>query len=188
MALASSYKKRHGPNLSENSKWHQGYFIPTKNPKKCLTKENIFRSSWEQSFMMWCDSSDKVVRWASEPIKVPYRNPIGNLEYCKKNNLNPKDPKNWSVNNYWTDFWCELLGADGKIQKIFIEIKPYAQTQKPEPITTGATLKEYRSYNHNAQTYLQNMAKWAAAKRYFEERGCVFAVWTERTLEKLGCL
>ena len=73
-------------------------------------------------------------------------------------------------------------------KKIFIEIKPYEQTQKPDPIFEGAKLKEMKAYNRKAETYLVNMAKWDAAKKYFNARGCDFAVFTERTLAKLGIL
>jgi hypothetical protein len=90
--------------------------------------------------------------------------------------------------NYYTDFWMEVRSKDGSIKKIFIEIKPYEQTQKPEPIFEGAKLKEMKAYNRKAETYLVNMAKWDAAKKYFNARGCDFAVFTERTLAKLGIL
>lgn len=184
----SAYKRYHKPNTSDKSKWLQGYFTPTKHPEKCLTKINEYRSSWELKFMELCDRSPKIIRWASEPIKIPYYNPVKNLEYCKKNNLDPRDKRNWARANYWTDFWIELLQADGKTKKIFIEIKPKSQTQKPKPINESAGLKEYKRYNREAQTYLVNMAKWDAAKKYFESKGCYFSVFTEDTLRKLGCV
>jgi hypothetical protein len=130
----------------------------------------------------------KIKRWASEPISIKYRNPVANLEYCKKNGLDTKDPRNWKISNYHTDFWIEVLGDDGSIKKIFIEIKPYNQTQPPKPIPANAKLKEQRRYAREASTYLVNKAKWVAAKEYFAKRGCEFSVFTEKTLEKLGCL
>lgn len=185
--MANNYKNRNKPNLSENSKWSQGYFYPT-NKEKCLSGVNIFRSSWEESFMKWCDRNPAVVRWASEPISIKYMNPVANLEYCKKNNLNPKDPRNWKLSNYFVDFWVEIKSKNGNIKKIFIEIKPYSQTLPPDPITSKSSLKEQKSYCHIAETYLMNKAKWDAAKKYFNERGADFCVFTEHTLEKLGCL
>lgn len=183
----SGYKNFNKPNMSENARWQQGYFNPI-NRDKCLSKENIYRSSWELSFCQWCDRNPKIKRWASEPISIKYRNPVANLEYCKKNGLDTKDPRNWKVSNYHTDFWIEVLGDNGSIKKIFIEIKPYNQTQPPKPIPANAKLKEQRRYAREASTYLVNKAKWVAAKEYFAKRGCEFSVFTEKTLEKLGCL
>lgn len=173
--------------MNENAKWHQGYYFPI-NKEKCLSTTNIYRSSWEESFMRWCDRNPAVVQWASEPISIKYRNPVSNLDYCKRNNLNPRDPRNWKVANYWTDYWIALKGKDGVVKKVFIEIKPYSQTLKPDPIAASAPLKEQRAYNRAAETFLVNKAKWEAAKKYFNDRGCEFSVFTERTLEKLGCL
>lgn len=173
--------------MSENAKWHQGYFHPT-NPEKCLSKTNVYRSSWEQSFMSWCDRNPLIERWASEPVSVQYKNPVTNLEYCKKNGLDPKDPKNWKTSNYWTDFWIELKQKDGSIKKIFIEIKPYSQTQPPKAVNESAPLKEQKRFIREAETYAVNKAKWTAAKAYFNQRNCDFVVFTEHTLEKLGCL
>lgn len=183
----SSYKNRNRPNMSENAKWHQGYFKPSK-PEKCLSTTNVYRSSWELKFMEWCDRNPLIERWASEPVSVQYKNPVSNLEYCKKNGLNPKDPKNWKLANYWTDFWIELRQKDGTIKKIFIEIKPYSQTQPPKVVNESAPLKEQKRFIREAETYAVNKAKWQAAKTYFNQRGCDFVVFTEKTLEKLGCI
>lgn len=185
-SVASSYKRRHKPNMNENAKFRQGYYTSTSG--KCLTRENIYRSSWEIGFYEWCDRTPAVVRWASEPIAVEYRNPVGNLEYCAKNKLDPNDPRNWPIARYYTDAWIELQGSDGKIRKIFVEIKPYCQTQRPQPVPSDAPLRQQKAFNRAARIYLQNSAKWAAAKKYFESRGAEFMVFTEHTLEKLGIL
>ena len=79
-----------------------------------------------------------------------------------------------------------MASPNGRIRKIFIEIKPFAQTQQPKPINESATIKEHRRYNREAETYLVNCAKWAAATKEFQSRGAEFMVVTERTLKKLG--
>lgn len=85
--------------------------------------------------------------------------------------------------------WIELAKKDGNgVRKIFIEIKPYAQTVKPEQPKPGAKMKEIKAYNLAAMTYLTNQAKWEAANKYFNERGCEFIIVTEHTLKKLGIL
>ena len=181
--MNDAYKKQHKP--SAKSKFHQGYFTP-KHPEKCLSRENVYRSGWEYFFMRYCDDSPAIVRWASEPVKVQYRNPVANMEYCVKNHLDPKNPINWKVCNYYTDFWVEMQTAQGGIRKIFIEIKPFSQTQPPKPINESATLKEHKRYNREAETYLVNNAKWQAATAEFQKRGAEFMVVTEKTLKKLG--
>lgn len=182
-----NYKMRNRPNKSEKAKYHQGQFVPS-HPEKCLTRVNIYRSEWELRFMEYCDRTATIVKWGSEPFSIPYRNPVTNLEYCKKNGLNPQDPRNWKLANYYVDFFIQVRQKDGTEKRIFIEVKPYAQTQPPKPINEGAKLKEQRRYCHDAQTYLVNKEKWKAAIAFFKARGCDFQVFTERTLEKLGCM
>lgn len=189
MEINQIYKQKHRPILSDKSKYHQGYYIP-KNPEKWLTQIIQYRSSWEYLFCRWCDDNPQVLKVASEPIGVKYLDPCGNLEYCMKNNLDPNDPATWKERTYYTDFWIELADdskPDGK-KRIFIEVKPYDQTQCPKPLTESATLKDHKAYNRAAQTYLTNMSKWTAAKKYFEARGAEFMVITERTLEQLGLM
>lgn len=183
------YKLQHAPKRSEKMKFHQGYFIPS-HPEKCLTAQNVYRSGWEFAFMRMCDETPGVLFWASEPLGVSYLDPCGNLEYCMKYNLNPNDPHNWKQRTYYTDFWIEVADEskpDGK-RRIFIEIKPYDQTQCPKPLSESATLKEHKAYNKAAQTYLTNKAKWEAAKKLCESRGAEFMVITERTLKQMGLL
>ena len=187
--MNDQYKRTHAPRKSENVKYHQGYYIP-EHPEKWLTKENVFRSSWEFLFCKWADQNPAVLKVASEPIGIKYLDPTGNLEYCMKHNLDPNNPQNWKPRTYYTDFWIEIADEtkpDGK-KRIFIEIKPYDQTQCPKPLIESATLKEHKAYNKAAQTYLTNVAKWQSAREYFKSRGAEFMVITERTLQQLGLL
>lgn len=187
--MNEQYKSKHRPVNNEKSKFHQGYYVPN-HPEKWLTLENIFRSSWEFQFMKWADENPQVLKVASEPIGVKYLDPTGNLQYCMEHKLDPNNPGNWKPRTYYTDFWIEVQDdtkPDG-VKRIFIEIKPYDQTQCPKPLSESATLKDHKAYNRAAQTYLQNQAKWTAAKRYFEERGAEFMVLTERTLSQLGLM
>ena len=48
-----------------------------KNAKKYIgNKDPIYRSSWEFTFMNFCDSHPNIINWASESIKIPYKNPL----------------------------------------------------------------------------------------------------------------
>ena len=184
------YKLHHKPiKNSDKVKFKQGYYKPT-NPEKCLTQIVIYRSGWEAKFCQWCDLNPNVVRWASEPIGIKYLNPISNMEYCMKNGLNPNDPHNWKVCNYYTDFWIELQDSNDPtiIKRIFIEVKPFDQTQCPKPLSESASLKERKAFNKAAETYLVHQQKWSDDKKYFNERGADFMVITEKSLQKLGLM
>lgn len=187
--MNEQYKLRHRPVISDKTKYHQGYYKPT-HPEKWLTQIIEFRSGWEYLFCKWADENPQILKVASEPIGIKYLDPCGNLEYCMKHNLDTNNPANWKQRTYYTDFWIEVADdtkPDGK-KRIFIEIKPYDQTQCPKPLSESATLKEHKAYNRAAQTYLTNQAKWTSAKKYFEERGAEFMVITERTLQQLGLM
>lgn len=188
--INQNYKLRHKPHQhSDKVKYYQGYYKPI-NPEKWITQIIEYRSGWEFKFCRWADMNPNVLKVASEPIGIKYLDPVGNLEYCMKYNLNPNDPHNWKERTYYTDFWIELKD-DSKpegVKRIFIEIKPDDQAHAPAPLSESATLKEHKAYNKAALTYLTNQAKWSAAKKYFEERGAEFMVVTEKVLSQLGLL
>ena len=51
----------------------RGKFFPKNQEKYVGTKTPTYRSSWEHSFMRLCDEHPNVYQWASESIKIPYR-------------------------------------------------------------------------------------------------------------------
>lgn len=188
MALNESNKSHRKPiQNSEKVKFKQGYYRP-ENPAKCLTKQNIYRSSWEFFFCRWCDMNPAVIAWASEPMGIKYLNPIENRDYCIKQGLNPDDPHNFKLCTYYTDFWIEL-GDPNKPEthkRIFIEIKPHAQRIPPKPVKPTDPLKEHKRFKRETETYLVNQAKWAAAEAFFAQRNAGFLVVDELDLQKLG--
>ena len=59
-----------------SNNYSQGKF-QVKNPEKYVGKGvPTFRSSWEHVFMSFCDNNPNILKWASESIKIPYRNPL----------------------------------------------------------------------------------------------------------------
>ena len=57
-------------------KFSQGVYH-IKNPEKYIGHGSPrYRSSWEFTFMMFCDNNPSVQQWASESIKIPYRDPL----------------------------------------------------------------------------------------------------------------
>jgi hypothetical protein len=172
-----------------NSRTHQGYY-KVKHPEKYIGDINtiIYRSSWEFSFCSWCDMSPSILRWSSEPISVPYMSRVDKLDECQKNGLNPNNPVNWTRKNYHTDFYLTIDKGDNVVEKWFIEIKPSNELKKPFPPKDNATLKEVRSFNIKAKSYLVNESKWASMNLYAQKTGCKFYVFTEIELQRLGIL
>jgi hypothetical protein len=134
------------------TKYAQGIFTP-KNPAKYVGIGNIrYRSGWELTFMMFADNNPKVIKWASESIKIPYRNPLTGKQTI-----------------YVPDFFMVYQGKDGQPTAELIEIKPKKQTMISEK-TRSARDRAAVAVNH---------AKWAAAMAWSKRNGIKFRVITE---------
>lgn len=97
---------------SKRSRYQQGYINPLSCKKlfdQLKHDKIIYRSSYEKKFITWLEYSDKVKRWGSECVKIPY-------VYMDN-----------KFHNYYPDYFVEL--ADGTVW--VVEIKPHNQTQKP---------------------------------------------------------
>lgn len=110
--------------------------------------------------MVYCDTNENVLEWASEEKCVPYRSPI--------------DGK---VHRYFPDFIIKVKEESGKIKKYVIEIKPKRQTVPPPK-----PKRQTKGYIAEAYEYAKNQAKWAAAKEWCLDRGYEFKVLTESEL------
>lgn len=127
-----------------------------KNPTKYVgTKIPYYRSSWEWSFMNFCDTNDHVQKWASEAITIPYRDPLTN-----RNTI------------YLPDFFIQYVDKLGHLHNELIEIKP----------TTQQLLERVGKNKYNQAQFVKNQAKWAAASAYCKQHGLVFRVVNERDL------
>lgn len=142
----------------------QGYFSP-KNPDKYIgTTPIIYRSSWERKFMIMCDTKEKVVAWASEPVSVKYIASTDQKEHT-----------------YYPDFYMKTKNENG-FEEFLVEIKPEAQINKPTPPTKNSK-KALDSYKFLAEQYVKNRDKYAYAKAYAANRGWRFIVLTEKSLK-----
>lgn len=132
-----------------------GRFIP-KNPQKYAGNPNgiIFRSTWELNVMKFFDSSQTVIKWASEEIKIPYISPLDNL-----------------VHHYYPDFIVVYTDRDGNIQKEIVEVKPASQS-----------LAERAKSQQDKVALLVNDAKWKYAAAWAKSRGMTFRVITEKSI------
>ena len=147
--------------MSRDSKYQQGYFRP-RNPEKYMGDSNniVYRSSWELSFMQWCDKNPNILRYGSEEFSIPYYNPV-KQRVCR----------------YFPDFIMEVLETNGKKQKYVVEIKPKRQTVPP---VQGK--KKTKTYLNEMNTYAVNQSKWKAIQEWCDDRMIKFQLITESEL------
>ena len=152
------------PKLTGSSRFKQGIFKP-KHPEKYMgdPSEILYRSGLEMRFMKWLDTHPAILKWGSEEITIPYKNPL--------------DGK---MHRYFPDFVLVLKDRDENIKKMMVEIKPKKETMKP---VKGN--KKRGTYLTEATTYMINKTKWNAAAEHCKKHDVIFAVWTEEVLKWL---
>ena len=123
-------------------------FYNVKNTEKYVgNKKPMYRSSWELTFMQFCDFNPSIQQWASEPVKIPYRDPLTGKQTI-----------------YVPDFLISYLDKNMKKHVEIIEIKPANQM-----------LKERVGKNpYNQAQYVKNMAKWEAAGKWCQGQNIKF--------------
>jgi TnsA endonuclease N terminal len=133
------------------AKYAQGKYT-VKNPGKYIGKRvPTYRSSWEYTFMSFCDNNPAVLNWASEAISIPYFNPVKGRQTI-----------------YVPDFLVVYVDANQKQHTEIVEIKP----------STEVTMESARSYRDKLMVAM-NMAKWAAADSWARANNMRFRVVTE---------
>ena len=143
---------------------YKGKYKPTYYKKYKGDPTNIiYRSLWERKFMYYCDHNESVIEWSSEEYVIPYKSPV--------------DGK-W--HRYFPDFWIKKRSG----RCILIEVKPYKQTQPPDPANKNKTKtgRVSRRYLQEVKTYGINEAKWKAAYAYCRDRKWDFKIMTEKEL------
>lgn len=139
---------------------YSGKYTP-KNPNKYKGNINniIWRSTWELRLLKWLDENTSVIEYASEEIVIPYRSPI--------------DGK---IHKYYIDFYVKVRNKNNEIKVYLIEVKPHNQTLPPKK------KRNTQKYLKEINTYMINLAKWEAAKKFAEKNNVEFLVLTEKTL------
>jgi hypothetical protein len=137
------------------SKFATGKFA-IKNPDKYVgNHQPTYRSSWEWKFMNFCDQDPRILKWASEAIKIPYKDP-----FTGRNTV------------YVPDFFIQYADKNGIMNVDLIEVKPQSQT-----------LIERAGKNRNNQLqWAKNQVKWRAAQNWCSRQGIKFRVLTENDL------
>jgi hypothetical protein len=130
-------------------KFSQGVY-KLKNPAKYLgSRSPVYRSSWELTFMQFCDNNPAIQEWASECVKIPYRDPLTGKSTV-----------------YVPDFLINYIDKSGKTHVELVEIKPANQM-----------LREKVGKNpYNQAQWIKNMAKWEAAGAWSRNRNIRFRV------------
>lgn len=137
----------------------QGKFT-LKNPDKYMgTKDPLYRSSWEFAFMKFCDESTAIAKWASEAVRIPYRNPLTGR---------------YTI--YVPDFFINYVDKGGQTHAEIVEIKPQNQSLKEK---VGKNL-------NNQASYILNRAKWEAATVWCRQKGLRFRVINETDIFHQG--
>jgi len=132
-------------------KFSQGIY-EVRNANKYVGKgKPRYRSSWELSFMHFCDNNEHILQWASEAISIPYRNPLTG-----------------KATQYVPDFFVLYRTKNNKQVAELIEIKPKGQSM----------LTEKQNANQRAVVAV-NHAKWEAAQHWCKRQGLIFRVITE---------
>ena len=153
--------------VKPNGLYKSGLYEPLHPDKYIGDPHNIiFRSSWEFSFCKYCDTNDKIIKWSSEPLQIPYYNPLDKKEHI-----------------YNVDFYMRVLKDDGEEADWIVEIKPESQYKKPV-ITPPETLAKLKAYNQKMQIWITNQAKFKAAKEWATKRSYNFGVIDENFLFK----
>jgi hypothetical protein len=140
-------------------KFAQGKFT-LKNPDKYVGRKTpTYRSGWEFAFMKFCDENPSIQAWASEAIKIPYRNPFTGRHTI-----------------YVPDFFIQYKTKKGRNMVEVIEVKPDNQT----------TLESAGRSKHNQAHAVLNAAKWEAARAYCKSKGIRFRIITEKDMFHQG--
>jgi hypothetical protein len=138
--------------------FRQGFYEVRNSQKYVGNGKPKFRSGWEMTFMMFLDSNDNVISWASEPVRIPYRNPLTG-----------------KMTMYVPDFIVTYRGPKETIRAELIEIKPKKQS-----------LIESKMKDRDKAIVAVNYAKWHAATLWAKQNGLTFRVITEEQIFHQG--
>ena len=137
------------------AKFAQGKYT-LKNPSKYSGNGTpTYRSSWEWAFMQFCDNHPSVIQWASEAIKIPYKNPLTGRATV-----------------YVPDFLVVYQDKNGRKRAELIEVKPKKET----------TMENAGRSKIAQARVVVNTAKWEAATRWCKQNSIQFRIVTEEDI------
>lgn len=143
-----------------NSHYNQGYYHPVNEEKYVGPRPIIYRSGWEYEFSKYCDITPEVLHWSSEPVAIRYWNLV-----TKK------------FHTYFPDYVIKII-KDGLVQRFLVEVKPKAQLKKPKAPKVN-NIKSLKRYKKASETYVVNLCKIDAMKKFAEANGYKVLLITE---------
>ena len=152
--------------MSERTQKYKGKFTPI-NPKKYIGDSSniIYRSMWERRCMKYFDNNPGILQWASEEVVIPYY-----------------DTATKKVRRYFPDFLIKVKDKNGQDKTHLIEVKPSKDLRPP----IGGKGKKKSTVLYEMKTYQMNRDKFASARKWCDERGVQFDIWTEKHLHQRG--
>ena len=147
-----------------NGKFSQGYYVPKFPEKYVGVNRIIYRSSWEYDFCRWLDLNTNVIKWSSEGLEVDYVSSLDGRHH-----------------KYYPDFWLVFSNDGGVTQrKIVVEVKPKSKLvppKRPKVLTEKAAMR----YKSEAETYIKNMEKAEACRKFCEANNMSYFFLTEES-------
>ena len=152
--------------MSERKQKYKGKFTP-ENPSKYAGDCNniIYRSMWERRCMKYFDNNPSILQWASEEVVIPYY-----------------DTATKKVRRYFPDFLIKIKDKNGQEKTHLIEVKPSKDMRPP----VGGMGKKKSTVLYEMKTYQMNRDKFAAARKWCDDRNIIFDIWTEKHLQQKG--
>lgn len=140
------------------TKFAQGIYQIQNPTKYAGNRLPRYRSSWEHTFMTFCDTNNHILQWASESVTIPYRHPLTG-----------------KMTNYIPDFLITYQGSSGKTVAELIEIKPRKQS-----------VIEGKMSERDRAVVAVNYAKWDSATKWARRNGLTFRVLNEDQIYRNG--
>lgn len=124
------HQKKKRKQASGTSRFKRGFYQPINESKyrqpvdRHMNAGQLpeYRSSWELAFYKYCDQSDKIEYWGTEPFSILY--------------ISPKDGK---PHRYYID----VVIYTKEHQKFLIEIKPKKQCNNPINLAKWEAARKY---------------------------------------------
>jgi len=140
-------------------KFNQGSY-KLKHPEKYIgLGVPRFRSGWEFHVMKMCDEKPAIHQWASESVKIPYRDPLTNKQTV-----------------YVPDFLVVFVDKNNTRRAELWEVKPANQ----------AIRENVGKNKYNQAQFIRNQVKWAAANNWCKQNNVQFRIITEKDLYHTG--
>jgi hypothetical protein len=109
--------------------------------------------------MQFCDNNPSIQEWASEPLQIPYRDPLTGKQTV-----------------YVPDFLIVYLDKNMRKHVEIVEIKPANQMLR----------EKVGKNSYNQAQYVKNMAKWEAAAAFCRNKNIKFRVINEHDIFHTG--